>query len=98
MKILALERELPNIPAAAFTPYAAAEARRVWQLVQDSVIRETYFRQDRSAAVLVLECADTDEAEAILHTLPMVKAGLITFEIIPLVAYPGFARLFAAAE
>jgi muconolactone delta-isomerase len=98
MKILALERELPNIPAAAFAPYAAAEARRVWQLVQDGVIRETYFRQDRSEAVLILECANTDEAEAILQTLPMVEAGLIVFEIIPLVAYPGFARLFAAVE
>jgi muconolactone delta-isomerase len=98
MKILALERELPNIPAAAFAPYAAAEARRVWQLVQDGVIRETYFRQDRSAAVLVLECTDADEAEAVLQTLPMVQAGLITFEIIPLVAYPGFARLFDTSE
>jgi muconolactone delta-isomerase len=98
MKILALERELPNVPAAAFAPYAAAEAQRVWQLVQEGVIRETYFRQDQSAAVLVLECADAAEAEAVLQTLPMAAAGLITFEIIPLVAYPGFARLFAAGE
>ncbi len=98
MKILALEHELPNIPAAAFAPYAAAEAKRVWQLVQDGVIRETYFRQDRSTAVLILECADATEAEAVLQTLPMVRAGLITFEIIPLVAYPGFARLFAITE
>ena len=62
------------------------------------MIRETYFRQDRSTAVLILECADATEAEAVLQTLPMVRAGLITFEIIPLVAYPGFARLFAITE
>jgi len=30
----------------------------------------------------------------VLATLPLVKEGLITFEIIPLAAYPGFSRLF----
>lgn len=98
MKILAIERALPQVPAAAFAAHAAAEAKRVWQLVQEGVIRETYFRQDQSAAVLVLECADVAEAKAVLQTLPMVEAGLITFEIIPLIAYPGFARLFADSE
>jgi len=29
-----------------------------------------------------------------LNTLPLVKEGLITFELIPLKAYPGFERLF----
>jgi hypothetical protein len=29
-----------------------------------------------------------------LGTLPLVKAGLISFELMPLVPYPGFARLF----
>ena len=59
------------------------------------MIRELYFRQDRPEAVLILECADVEEAAASLATLPFVEAGLITFEIIPLAPYPGFARLFA---
>jgi len=29
-----------------------------------------------------------------LSSLPLVEQGLIRFELIPLVAYPGFARLF----
>ena len=64
--------------------------------LQAGVFRELYFRQDRPEAVLILECADVEEAEGALNSLPLVKAGLITFEIIPLVPYPGFARLFAA--
>jgi hypothetical protein len=59
------------------------------------VIREVYFRADRHAAVLVLECASSEEAQAVLATLPLVAAGLITFEVIPLAPYPGFARLFS---
>ena len=62
---------------------------------QAGVIRELYFRADRSEAVLVLECADIAAAQVALNTLPFVQHGLIAFELIPLTAYPGFARLFA---
>ena len=44
--------------------------------------------------MLVLECADVVEAQAILASVPMVAAGLIKLEIVSLQAYPGFARLF----
>jgi hypothetical protein len=98
MKILALEKELPGATAASFKPYLKAEAARVWELYQAGVFRELYFRQDRHDAVLMLECASTEEAREILNTLPLVKAGLITFEIIPLLPYPGFSRLFAAMD
>jgi len=43
----------------------------------------------------MLECADADEARAVLDTLPLVQAGLIAFDVWPLVPYSGFARLFA---
>jgi len=56
MKILALEHELPNATAEQFQQYAVTEARQVWALVQAGVVREPYFRVDRSEAVLVLEC------------------------------------------
>ncbi len=96
MKILALERELPGSTADQYTPaLLKAEARRAWELHQAGVIRELYFRADRREAVLVLECADVDEARSALDTLPLMRAKLIAFELIPLMAYPGFARLFA---
>jgi muconolactone delta-isomerase len=96
MKILALEHELPNINAEAFSLHAAAEARRAWELQQAGILRELYFRADRTDAVLVLECGSPAEAEEVLETLPFVKEGLIAFELIPLRAYSGFERLFAS--
>jgi len=96
VKILALEREQPGLASADFAPYLEAEARRAWELHQSGVIRELYFRADEPTAVLVLECPDLDSARAALATQPLVQAGLITFDLIPLRAYPGFARLFAA--
>jgi muconolactone delta-isomerase len=95
MKILALEHELPGATAKKFPQHARAEALRVWELYQQGIIRELYFRADRNEAVLVLECEDIEAAQQTLAILPFVKHGLITFELIPLTAYPGFARLFA---
>jgi hypothetical protein len=97
MKILAIEHELPGAAPAAFQLYARAEALRAWELHQQGHIRELYFRADRPEAVLVLECASLEEARACLATLPLVEHGLIEFELIPLVAYPGFARLFTSS-
>ena len=98
MKIIALEHECPGVQAEDFQPYLRAEAARAWELYQAGALRELYFRQDRSEAVLVLECASVESAQALLRTLPLVSAGLIGFELIPLAPYPGFARLFADAS
>jgi muconolactone delta-isomerase len=99
MRILAIERPIPGVAADRFTPeLSAGEARRAWELHQAGSIRELSFRADEPAAVLVLECAGVDEAREILATLPLLAAGLIDFEVIPLRAYPGFARLFVSAS
>jgi hypothetical protein len=95
MKILALEQDVPGVSQNSFTnEILKEEAMCAWQLHQSGAIRELYFRPDRDAAVLILECANVAEANAILSTLPLVKRKLIRFELIPLEAYSGFARLF----
>ena len=97
MKILAIEHDTPAATPEAFTDeLKQAEALNVWELYQSDTLREIYFRADQSAAVLMLECSTLEEAHDIVNSLPLVRAGLITFELIPLRAYPGFSRLFAA--
>jgi hypothetical protein len=95
MRILALEIEKPEASAPDFRPHLMEEARKVWQLYQDNVIREIYFRADRTSAVFMLECVDVEDAKQRLSELPLVSAGLIEFEFIPLTPYAGFSRLFA---
>lgn len=94
MKILAMEIEAEGVKPEQYRPHLKAEARRVWELYQSGTIRELYFRADRSEAVLMLECTDANEAQQTLESLPLVQEGLISFEVIPLIPYPGFARLF----
>lgn len=97
MKILAIEREVPGVEEGEFVPFLKQEAARVWELYQAGVIRELYFRQDQTSAVLILECEDLKDADSALNSLPLVIEGLIAFDIIPLRAYPGFSRLFTEA-
>ncbi len=99
MKILAIEKELPGASPDGFTQRVLAEeAARAWELYQEGVIRELYFRPDKREAVLVLEAADVEAARAALATLPLVRDRLIEFDLIPLAAYPGFERLFSGRK
>lgn len=99
MKIIAIEKELPDIPAVAFTDeLKISEAARILELFQSGELREIYFRQDRSEAVLIFECGAIEECKKLLASLPLVCHGLIDFEIIPLIPYPGFARLFSVID
>ena len=96
MKILAIEKEFAGKTAEDFKPHLESEAIRVWELYKKGVIREIYFRTDRTSAVLILECENLEEAKEKLSTLPLVQEDLIYFDFIPLAPYPGFERLFKA--
>jgi hypothetical protein len=94
VRVLALEVEKPGAQDNDFQPLLIEEARKVWDLYQDDFIREIYFRADKTSAVLMLECMDIEEAKSKLSELPLVSAKLIDFDLIPLIPYPGFSRLF----
>jgi hypothetical protein len=94
MKFIALEIEKANATAADFEPHLKNEARHVWELQQQGVIREIYFRADQHTAVLILECESLSHAQELLSSFPLVQQGLIHFDIIPLIPYSGFSRLF----
>ncbi len=98
MKILAIEKEIPDIASEQFAPHLEREAAYIWKLYQNGVVREIYFREELTSAVLVLECGGVEEAREMLDELPLVQAGLIDFDIIPLKPYPGFARLFKSTD
>jgi muconolactone delta-isomerase len=95
MKILALEREKPDLTPAEVQPHLMDEARVAWRLVQKGIFREMYFTAEEHTAVIMLEADSLEAAREILAGLPLVREGLIEFEVIPLRPYDGFARLFS---
>ncbi|MFC1791516.1 superoxide dismutase [Gemmatimonadota bacterium] len=98
MKILAIDEFLPGVTLEQVGPYLKEEAAHAWDLYMKGTFREVYFRGDHPGAVLILECEDLREAEAVLASLPLVKANLIKFDLIPLKAFRPFELLFAEEE
>lgn len=95
MQILALSRRCAGTTAERLAPWAAAEAARAFELVAAGVVRSVHLCPERPGSMLVLECASLDEARARLATLPMVREGLIEFELSRLLPYTGLRALFA---
>jgi len=92
MIFLAVEKEIENVQSAFDDRLLREEALKVHQLYLDGIIREIYFNEDH-CAVLMLECKSKAEAEEILSSLPLVKGGLIRFDITQLKPYSGFERI-----
>lgn len=94
MKILALEIESTQKTQKDINDYLMEEARAAWDLLQQGVIREIYFHAEDHTAVIMLEAGSEMEAAKTLDQLPLVREGFISFKLIPLTPYDGFARLF----
>lgn len=92
MKILAIEKDLGNIDWSIHTDVLKSEAEFVYKLYLEGIIREIYFN-DCKNAVIIIECDSIELAKTILNSFPLVKNGLISFEIAPLNPYSGLRRL-----
>lgn len=70
------------------------EARRLYELQQDDLVRQVYFRADTKSAIILWECDSIERVIELSSSFPLVEAGLIHFDVIPLIPYMGFNRLF----
>ena len=73
MKILALEREKPDLNPAEVQPHLMDEAHAAWKLLQEGVFREMYFTVEEHTAVIMLEANSAQEASELLKRLPLVR-------------------------
>lgn len=93
MKLLAIEKEVSGVDwSAVERELMNQEARDVYQLYLAGQLREHYFNQNQ-CAVLMLECANKAQAQELLATLPLVRNGLIEFEVMELHPYTGYDRI-----
>ena len=92
MKYLATEIDNEGVDWSNSEIILKEEAKVALKLFEQGFIREMYFDEE-NCAVLILECQSKSEAEQNLAQLPLVKAGMIKFEIKELKPYTGFSRL-----
>lgn len=97
MQILAVSNDAPGCDWTGTEALLYREALRVWELQKQALLRSIWFTVPDNNAVLLLECASVDEAQALLATLPLVREGKIVFTCTELAPYTGFDRLFSKA-
>jgi hypothetical protein len=78
MKVLAIG----HTTGKDIQPYLEAENRRVAQLHSQGLIRDLFFKADRSGPVLLLNDTTAEHARQQLATLPLVEHKLMTYDYI----------------
>ena len=95
MQFLMIATITPDSPKKEVVAQIRQEALAAWRLWEQEIVRSVYYKADMSGAVMIMEADSVEEIEEALDTLPMIHAGLLSTEIIPLKAYTGWGKLFA---
>ncbi len=83
-KILAIGNFTPKATEDVWKPILPSEARATAQLYFSGKIDQWFVKQDKSGVVFLLNVTGTKEAHELLDKLPLGKAGLMEFQLIPL--------------
>jgi hypothetical protein len=98
MQVLVIARVKPGIPVEQVLPLVSAEAAQAWEFYASEQVRQMYYIADKSGAVMLWEGVSVEAVTEEVQKLPMVKAGVLVCEVIPLKPYTGFASLFAQPQ
>ena len=82
--ILTILSVKPNVERSEVLKVMPAEVRHTVELYLEGKILQWFGRGDGRGVVFILQGANADDARAITDTLPLSKAGLVTFEYLPL--------------
>jgi len=96
MQHLAIFRVKPEATEEQQEPLRRPEAMKVWELIQEDVLRSIHFIP--KGAVLQLETKDAVEAERYINQLPMVREHVVSVELLPLRPFTGLKDLFGSEK
>ncbi|MFA6385918.1 MAG: hypothetical protein WCW29_04205 [Candidatus Paceibacterota bacterium] len=91
---LVITHDKPNVNWKEQEQLLKQEAKVLWDLQKNGIIRNIWFTKNSREAILIIEADETIRTKKIIDTFPLVKEGLITYDIVELVAYDGYERLF----
>jgi len=93
MVILTVKQGVTGQQIMAVMP---SEIRETVKLYLDGKIRQWYSRGDGKGVVFLIDATTTDEAQALMETLPLAKEHLMDHEYIPLGPLMPLMRLIGA--
>jgi hypothetical protein len=96
MKLFCLSIAQPDAGLEKFMPYLKDEVRHTWQLYKSEVVRDIYFRKDLPGVVIIAESDSVEDCRKALDEVPLAKAGLISWDVIPVGPFSNWELLFAS--
>ena len=96
MQYLAVLKVKPETKGEQLGPLMKPEAAKAWEMTTSGALRSIHYIKGPAGAVLMFEAAAEKEVSTLVGELPLVRAGLVSVEILSLVPYAGFASLFSA--
>ncbi|MFA6201312.1 MAG: hypothetical protein WC679_13000 [Bacteroidales bacterium] len=91
---LVITHDKPNVKWKEQELLLKQEAKVLWNLQKNGIIRNIWFTKKSREAILIIESEDSKRTKEIIDTFPLVKESLITYDIVELVPYDGYNRLF----
>ena len=95
MQVLVIARVVAGTPIEKVVPLVNPESAKVWEYYAADLVRTVHYFADNSGAVLLFEAPNLEAVNGAVTQLPMVQAGVLELEVIPLAPYTGIAELFA---
>ncbi len=83
-KLLAIGTRTPKATAAALAPVMQSEVQETVRLYLSGKLEQWFSKADQTGVVFVLNVADLAQGQQLLESLPLARAGLMEFQIIPI--------------
>jgi hypothetical protein len=83
MKVLAIGTWTAKAPPEARPAIMPSEARDTMRLMLAGKIDQWFAKTDGSGAIFLMNVTDPAEAHTLLENLPLGKADMMTFQLIP---------------
>ncbi len=84
MQILAISKLTEEATLDKVGEHGPDEVKHTLEAYLDGKIRNFWFRADGRGVVFILESTDEDEARRFVSEQPLVVAGVMDFDLIPL--------------
>lgn len=85
-------RMCPGVTRDQIVKHLKADVdKKTWELIKEGIIAHWFFKKgDQPGVVALLNCDNMEEARRLLKEAPMVKNGLLEFDIDPVDHFPHF--------
>jgi hypothetical protein len=94
MRFIAINKITAQAPQEQLNSLRQEELLAEWELQKKDILRQTHSLVNLQGTIFMMEAANEAEARQALERLPLMKAGLMDFDLYGYQHNQNYARLF----